>query len=164
VRSALFALAMALALLVSHGAQAATLSLVLAGESFDGFPVVEVRCAGQNLDRAVLTEAVDIRTGQRLRDVDPQSVAQSFEISIPEGSLETSASIELHFINDDWGGPGTNLIRSVFILSAALDGRPVALADIGLRNELGPVTPVRLWRGMVPLRDGGIFAVLPARR
>lgn len=152
---------LAIVLVWTTGAVAGSLTLVLTGETFDEPPVLELKSEGRLIARVSLTSALDTRTGRRLGDADPADFSQSFTFDLSATPIDPLQPLELHFLNDKWLGNDTGIDRNVFLMSADFDGVPIPIEAIDLHSDAGPVTPRRMWRGMIPLRNSSLFAVIP---
>ena len=144
-----------------HAVHAAdsTLVLVLGGEAYDGPPKFQVEFAGEAIGEGTVAAAIDTaETGRFADQKDKTPYVQSFTFSIPEAVFRPDGQVTVKFLNEAYGGAGSNRDRNLFLASVTLNGRAVTAS--GLSTEAGdkPVANDMLGEFVV-IADGSRNAV-----
>ena len=107
-----------------HLAQAAdsTLVLVMGGEAYDGPPKFEVDFAGKVIGEGTVAAAIDTAEAGRFADQkDKTPYVQSFTFEIPEEAFKPDGPVTIKFLNEAYGGEGSNRDRNLFLASVTLN-------------------------------------------
>ncbi len=136
LRAAVFTLVAALA----GGAIAAPgqLVLVIAGEAYDGPPKFEVSFNGAVLGQGTVETAIDTANGGRFADAAEQTThQQTFEFAIPEEAFSPGGEVRVRFLNEAFGGEGSNRDRNLFIQSLTVNGLQVPAPKLATVSSAG---------------------------
>lgn len=159
--------AMLLALMWSslpYAAQAAdsTLVLVMGGEAYDGPPKFEVDFAGRVIGEGTVAAAIDTAEAGRFADQkDKTPYVQSFTFAIPEDAFKPDGPVTVKFLNEAYGGEGSNRDRNLFLASVTLNGRAITASGLSTEEGRRPVANEMLGEFLV-IPDGSKNAVSDA--
>ena len=159
--------AMALALMCTGlplASQAAdsTLVLVLGGEAYDGPPKFEVDFAGKVLGEGTVAAAIDTAEMGRFADQkDKTPYVQSFTFAIPEDAFRPDGPVTIKFLNEAYGGEGSNRDRNLFLASVTLNGRAITASGLSTQAGRKPIANEMLGEFLV-IPDGTKNAVSEA--
>jgi hypothetical protein len=96
-----------------------TLVLVMGGEAYDGPPKFEVDFAGTVLGEGTVAAAIDTAEAGRFADQkDKTPFVQSFTFAIPEGAFRPDGPVTIRFLNEAYGGEGSDRDRNLFLASS----------------------------------------------
>ena len=108
-------------------AQDSVLTLVLAGEAFDGPPAFSVTFNGQVIGQGAVETAIDTTTkGPLVSDGKVNAEPQKFSIPIPAEVFDPHATLEISFTNDKYSDVGKVSDRNLYIVSADINGRTIS--------------------------------------
>jgi outer membrane protein OmpA-like peptidoglycan-associated protein len=128
------------------------LVLVIGGEAYDGPPKFEVDFAGKPIGEGTVAAAIDTAEIGRFADQkDKSPYVQSFTFAIPQDAFKPDGSVTIKFLNEAYGGEGSDRDRNLFLASVSLNGR--AITASGLSTHEG--------RQSVPNEMLGEFLVIP---
>jgi outer membrane protein OmpA-like peptidoglycan-associated protein len=147
-----------------HVAQAAdsTLVLVMGGEAYDGPPKFEVEFAGKVLGEGTVAAAIDTAEVGRFADQkDKTPYVQSFTFAIPADSFKSDGPVTIKFLNEAYGGEGSNRDRNLFLASVTLNGRAITASGLSTQAGRKPVGNEMLGEFLV-IPDGSKNAVSEA--
>lgn len=114
-------------------AQEATLQVTLAGESYNGAPEFIVSFEDTVVGKGIVSDAIDTVTVGRLSQQDDWGpYSQKFTFTVPKDVLDPFGSFSFALTNDDWGGPGSNQDRNLYLLNAVIDGKLFNVKDFKL--------------------------------
>jgi outer membrane protein OmpA-like peptidoglycan-associated protein len=147
-----------------HVAQAAdsTLVVVMGGEAYDGPPKFEVEFAGKVLGEGTVAAAIDTAEVGRFADQkDKTPYVQSFTFAIPADSFKSDGPVTIKFLNEAYGGEGSNRDRNLFLASVTLNGRAITASGLSTQAGRKPVGNEMLGEFLV-IPDGSKNAVSEA--
>lgn len=159
--------AMSLALMCTglpYAAHAAdsTLVLVMGGEAYDGPPRFEVDFAGKPIGEGTVAAAIDTAEAGRFADQkDKTPYVQSFTFAIPEEAFKPDGPVTVRFLNEAYGGEGSNRDRNLFLASVTLNGRAITASGLSTEEGRRPVANEMLGEFLV-IPDGSKNAVSEA--
>ncbi len=159
--------AMSLALMCTglpYAAHAAdsTLVLVMGGEAYDGPPRFEVDFAGKPIGEGTVAAAIDTAEAGRFADQkDKTPYVQSFTFAIPEDAFKPDGPVTVRFLNEAYGGEGSNRDRNLFLASVTLNGRAITASGLSTKEGRRPVANEMLGEFLV-IPDGRKNAVSEA--
>ena len=147
-----------------YAAQAAdsTLVLVMGGEAYDGPPKFEVDFAGTVIGEGTVAAAIDTAEAGRFADQkDKTPYVQSFTFAIPENAFKPDGPVTIKFLNEAYGGEGSNRDRNLFLASVTLNGRAITASGLSTEEGRRPVANEMLGEFLV-IPDGSKNAVSDA--
>ena len=145
-------------------AQAAdsTLVLVMGGEAYDGPPKFEVDFAGKVLGEGTVAAAIDTAQAGRFADQkDKTPYVQSFTFAIPADRFKSNGAVTIKFLNEAYGGEGSNRDRNLFLASVTLNGRAITASGLSTQAGHRPIANEMLGEFLV-IPDGTKNAVSEA--
>jgi outer membrane protein OmpA-like peptidoglycan-associated protein len=143
-------------------AQDGTLVLTIAGEAYDGDPRFAVSFAGKELGEGVIDTAIDTANVGRFANADkPADYVGEFRFAIPEAAYKSGGEIRVSFLNEAYGGPGSNRDRNLFIASATVNGVDFPAAAFVTRSSAG-LQPNAMLGAYLVINDGSADAILAA--
>lgn len=129
-----------------------TLVVVLGGEAYDGPPKFSVDFGGKPVGEGTVAAAIDTAGAGRFADAaDKTPYIQTFTFSVPEAQFAADGEVRIKFLNEAYGGDGSNRDRTLYVASVSVNGRAVTAS--GLVSEAKS--------GAVPNDMLGEFLVLP---
>lgn len=140
-----------------------TLVVVVGGEAYDGPPKFEVAFAGKVLGEGTVAAAIDTAEAGRFADqADKTPYIQSFTFSIPEGTFKPDGLVTIKFLNEAYGGAGSDRDRNLFLASVTLNGRAITASGLSTRDGRQPVSNEMLGEFVV-MADGtkNVVSVAP---
>ncbi len=144
-----------------HVTQAAdsTLVLVMGGEAYDGPPKFAVDFAGTVLGEGTVAAAIDTAEAGRFADqADKTPFIQSFTFAVPETAFRPDGDVTIRFLNEAYGGDGSERDRNLFLASVTLNGRAITASGLSTREGTRPVANQMLGEFLV-IPDGTKNAV-----
>jgi outer membrane protein OmpA-like peptidoglycan-associated protein len=112
-------------------AQSHTLNLIVGGEAYDGPPKFEVSFNGQVLGEGVVDSAIDTASAGRFADAVVKSAyLQTFSFTIPDDAFAADGEVRLRFLNEAYGGDGSNRDRNLYLASVSVNGREVPAVEL----------------------------------
>lgn len=136
-----------------------TLQVIVGGEAYDGPPRFEVTFDGKVLGEAVVNAAIDTVSAGRFADAaDKSPYVQSFAFAVPEDVFKPGGVVRVRFINEAYGGDGSNHDRNIYLAAVAVNGRAVTLSGFGTQGTSADTSNETLGEFLV-LRDGNVEAV-----
>lgn len=139
---------------VAAFAAPSTLVLVIAGEAYDGAPRFEVSFDGAALGEGLVDAAIDTATAGRFAEAnDKTPYVQIFQFEIPEAQFVADGDIRIRFLNEAYGGDGSNRDRNLYLASASLNGRMVPAMEF-VTTSGGGVEPNAMLGEYLVLFDG----------
>lgn len=136
-----------------------TLVLVMAGEAYDGPPKFEVDFDGKPLGEGSVAAAIDTaRAGRFAAAADKTQYIQSFSFAVPEAVFRPDGEVRIKFLNEAFGGPGSDHDRTLYLASVSLNGRAVTASGLSTETPAGPRSNQTLGEFLV-LLDGTTDAV-----
>ncbi len=127
----LLAMWMVSALTVPALAADSTLTLVMGGEAYDGPPKFAVSLDGKPIGEGTVAAAIDTATAGRFADAaDKTPYVQSFTFKVPEAAFAADGDVVIEFLNEAYGGPGSDRDRTLFLASVSLNGRAVTASGL----------------------------------
>lgn len=139
-----------------------TLVLVMGGEAYNGPPKFEVDFAGKPLGEGTVAAAIDTGTIGRFADAaDKTAYVQSFTFAIPDGAFDADGRVAIKFLNEAYGGDGSNRDRNLYLASITLNGRAVTASGLVSEVNGGTVDNHMLGEFLV-IPNGNVTAVAPA--
>lgn len=122
-------------------AQSHTLDLVVGGEAYDGPPKFEVSFNGTVLGEGTVDSAIDTASAGRFADaVVKAAYLQTFSFPIPDDAFAPDGEVRLRFLNEAYGGDGSNRDRNLYLASVSVNGREVPGTELKTMagSALGP--------------------------
>ena len=144
-----------------YAAQAAdsTLVLVMGGEAYDGPPKFEVDFAGSVLGEGTVAAAIDTAEAGRFADQkDKTPYVQSFTFAIPQAVFKSDGPVTIKFLNEAYGGEGSNRDRNLFLASVSINGRAITASGLSTQAGVKPIANEMLGEFLV-ISDGTRNAV-----
>lgn len=139
-----------------------TLVLVMGGEAYDGPPRFEVDFAGKPIGEGTVAAAIDTAEAGRFADQkDKTPYVQSFTFAIPEEAFKPDGPVTVRFLNEAYGGEGSNRDRNLFLASVTLNGRAITASGLSTEEGRRPVANEMLGEFLV-IPDGSKNAVSEA--
>lgn len=136
-----------------------TLQLIVGGEAYDGAPRLEVSFDGKVLGQAVVSAAIDtVSTGRFADAADKSAYVQSFDFTVPEDVFKPGGVVRVRFLNEAYGGDGSNHDRNLYLAAVAVNGRAVTLSGLSTQGTSASTANETLGEFLV-LRDGNVEAV-----
>ena len=100
------------------------LVLVMGGEAYDGPPKFQVEFDGKSLGEGTVAAAIDTTKAGRFADArDKTPYVQTFTFAVPEAAFNADGTVKVKFLNEAYGGDGSNRDRNLYVASVALNGR-----------------------------------------
>jgi outer membrane protein OmpA-like peptidoglycan-associated protein len=147
---------------VAAWAADSTLTLVIGGEAYDGPPKFAVEFDGKTLGEGSVAAAIDTATSGRFADAaDKTPYVQSFTFTIPEASFNPDGQVTIKFLNEAYGGEGSDRDRNLFLASVTLNGRAVTASGLSSWTGRQSVASEMLGEFLV-IPDGNTNAVSEA--
>lgn len=139
-----------------------TLVLVMGGEAYDGPPKFDVAFNGESLGEGTVAAAIDTGTAGRFADAaDKTPYVQSFTFTIPEASFRPDGQVVVKFLNEAYGGEGSEHDRNLFLASVSLNGRTVTSSGLSSWSGRQNVASEMLGEFLV-IPDGNTHAISEA--
>lgn len=139
-----------------------TLVLVMGGEAYDGAPKFEVDFAGKPLGEGTVAAAIDTAIIGRFADAaDKTAYIQTFTFAVPEAAFDAEGRIAIRFLNEAYGGDGSNRDRTLYLASVTLNGRAVTASGLVSEAKGGTIDNTLLGEFLV-IPDGNVTAIAPA--
>ncbi len=136
-----------------------TLVLVIGGEAYDGPPKFAVTFDGIPLGEGAVAAAIDTASVGRFADAtDKTPYVQSFTFMIPQDLFRPEGSVGVRFINEAYGGDGSNRDRNLYVASVTVNGRAVTASGLLTRSR-GKLAPNAMLGEFLVLVDGNAEAV-----
>ncbi len=146
---------------VAHAADS-TLVLVMGGEAYDGPPRFEVDFAGKVLGEGTVAAAIDTAAAGRFADQkDKIPYVQTFSFTVPEAAFRPDGPVTIKFLNEAYGGEGSERDRNLFLASVSLNGRAITASGLSTQSDRKPVANEMLGEFLV-IPDGTKNAVSEA--
>jgi outer membrane protein OmpA-like peptidoglycan-associated protein len=142
---------------------AATLTLVVGGEAFNGPPEFSVTFDGKPVGHGKVDKAIDTATTGRFADAtDKKQYTQSFDFTIPDAVFRPNGVVAVSLANEAHDPSDGRKNRELFIRSVAINGQTVGAAAMSMRSGLG-VEPTATLGGYLVVSKAGISGIaLPA--
>jgi outer membrane protein OmpA-like peptidoglycan-associated protein len=138
-----------------------TLVLVMGGEAYDGPPKFAVDFDGTPLGEGTVAAAIDTATGRFADAEDKTPYVQTFTFAVPDDAFAADGTVSIRFLNEAYGGDGSNRDRNLYLASVTLNGR--AITASGLISEAkGGTIDNRMLGEFLVLSDGNVTAIAPA--
>jgi outer membrane protein OmpA-like peptidoglycan-associated protein len=135
------------------------LQLIVGGEAYDGPPKFEVSFDGKVIGEASVEAAIDTASVGRFAEAgDKAEYVQSFDFAIPEDVFTPRGEVRIRFVNEAYGGDGSNRDRNLYLASVAVNGRAVTLSGLSTQGTTAAVKNETLGEFLV-LRDGNAEGV-----
>lgn len=154
----------AAALLVMIGGAFAQnrLTLVMGGEAYDGPPKFEVWFDGALLGEGTVDAAIDTATvGRFAQTMVKAPYIQSFDFDIPDGVFNEGGEVRVKFLNEAYGGDGSNRDRNLYLASIAINGREVPATAMTTQGAAG-LEPSAILGDFLVIFDGTADGVAAA--
>ncbi|MEO7222163.1 MAG: carbohydrate-binding domain-containing protein [Devosia sp.] len=146
---------------VAHAADS-NLVVVMGGEAYDGPPKFEVDFAGKVLGEGSVAAAIDTAEAGRFADQkDKTPYVQTFTFAIPEDAFRPDGPVTIRFLNEAYGGEGSDRDRNLFLASVSLNGRAITASGLSTRDGKQPIANEMLGEFLV-IADGNRNAVSEA--
>jgi outer membrane protein OmpA-like peptidoglycan-associated protein len=165
MRSGAAALAAAVILLpIAAAAESSRLSVIVGGEAYDGPPRFEVTFDGQVLGHGIVDAAIDTAKAGRFADAaDKTPYVQNFTFEIPEFVFKPDGEVRVRFINEAYGGDGSDRDRNLYVAAITVNGGAVTVSGLVTATAQG-FRPNQLVGEFLVLEDGNEEGVSPAPR
>ena len=145
----------------SAGAQAqdSIVTVVLAGEAYDGPPAFAVTFNGAVVGQGVVDKAIDtIAKGRIVAHGAMQGPAESFTFRVPSKEFDPHAELRIALTNDKFDEVNKVGDRNLYVVSASVNGREIQGPDF-VRRFGDSRSPLPLILGMVPLPRNADLAI-----
>ena len=143
-------------------AESSRLQVIVGGEAYDGPPRFEVSFAGQGLGEAAVESAIDTVSDGRFADADnKRDYLQNFEFEIPEAAFRPAGEVRLRFVNEAYGGEGSNRDRNLYVAAISVNGQAVTVSGLTTEGKDGRRENTLVGEFLV-LLDGTVEAVSAA--
>ena len=152
------------ALLVDAGVALAAdkLTLVIGGEAYDGPPKFEVWFDGERLGEGVVDAAIDTATTGRFATTTVKApYIESFDFDIPDAVFNAGGEVRVRFLNEAYGGDGSNRDRNLYLASVAINGLEVPATEMTTQSQAG-IEPSAILGDFLVLFDGTADGVAAA--
>ena len=143
-------------------AQSNTLDLIIGGEAYDGPPKFEVSFNGAVLGEGTVESAIDTASAGRFADAVVKSAyLQTFSFPIPDAAFAAGGEVRVRFLNEAYGGEGSNRDRNLYLATVSVNGREVP--GVELRTMAGTaLEPNAILGEYLVIFDGTADAVAAA--
>ncbi|MEO8756257.1 MAG: carbohydrate-binding domain-containing protein [Devosia sp.] len=119
-------------------AKDSTLVLVMGGEAYDGPPKFEEEFDGKPLGEGAIAAAIDTARAGRFADVaDKTKYVQSFTFAVPGDVFRPNGDVRIKFLNEAYGGEGSNHDRNLYLASVTVNGRAVTASGLRTKADEG---------------------------
>ena len=131
-----------------------TLVLIMGGEAYDGPPRFEVDFDGKPLGEGTVAAAIDTASVGRFADAkDKTPYVQTFTFTVPEAVFRPEGDVTIKFLNEAYGGDGSDRDRNLYLASVSLNGRAVTASGLTTLKD-GASLPNQMLGEFVLLPDG----------
>src|SRR5687768_428199 len=114
------------------------LTLVVGGEAYDGPPKFEVWFDGALVGEGTVDAAIDTATvGRFAQTMVKAPYIQSFDFDIPEGVFNAGGEVRIRFLNEAYGGDGSNRDRNLYLASVGINGLEVPATSMTTQSSAG---------------------------
>lgn len=138
------------------------LAIVMGGEAYDGPPRFEVLFDGQTLGEGVVETAIDTATAGRFADATVKApYLQTFEFAIPDAVFNAGGEVRIRFLNEAYGGDGSNRDRNLYVATVAINGVEVPARAMITRSAAG-IEPSAILGDFLVIFDGTADAIVRA--
>lgn len=111
------------------------ISVVAAGEAFDGPPVFEISIGNSVIGHETLSKAIDtVSVGRIYQSADPDQYLERFEFKIPDAKFHADQPVSVSLVNDKFTAEGWGHDRNVFVRSIEVNGDVVRTGDLRMMN------------------------------
>jgi len=115
-----------------------TLTLVVAGEGFDGPPKFTVSFDGKPLGESAVASAIDTSKDGRFADaVDKAKYTQTFSFKITDEAFKPDGAVAIKLTNEAHGAAGSKDDRELYVQSVAINGNTVPGPKLAMRSSVG---------------------------
>ena len=119
-------------------AESSRLSLIIAGEAYDGPPRFEVTFDGTPLGEGVVARAIDTATVGRFADAaDRTPFIEHVVFEIPDYLFKNDAEVRVRLTNEAFGGPGSDRDRNLFLSTVSVNGGAVTVSGLVTATDQG---------------------------
>lgn len=117
-----------------------TLVVVIGGEAYDGPPKFEVDFGGKPIGEGTVAAAIDTAEAGRFADAkDKMPFVQSFTFGVPEAQFMADGEVRIRFLNEAYGGDGSNRDRNLYVASVSVNGRAITASGLVSEARSGEV-------------------------
>ena len=143
-------------------AKDSTLVLVMGGEAYDGPPKFEVEFGGRPLGEGSVAAAIDTAKAGRFADAaDKTQYVQSFTFTVPGDVFTPEGDVRIRFLNEAYGGAGSNRDRNLYLASVSINGRAVTASGL-ITQAKSDTSPNEMLGEFLVIPDGTHDAVSKA--
>jgi len=143
-------------------AKDSTLVLVMGGEAYDGPPRFEVEFGGKPLGEGSVAAAIDTSKAGRFADAkDKTQFVQSFTFNVPEDVFTPDGDVRIKFLNEAYGGVGSNRDRNLYLASVSINGRAVTASGL-ITQAKSDLVPSQMLGEFLVIADGTRDAISKA--
>lgn len=136
-----------------------SLVVVMGGEAYDGPPKFEIDFDGKPLGEGAVAAAIDTaKDGRFAAAADKTRYVQSFTFSVPQTVFRPDGKVSIKFLNEAYGGDGSNRDRTLYLASVTLNGRAVTVSGLTTESASGVVKNDLLGEFLI-IPDGNRIAV-----
>lgn len=140
-------------------AAGSSVQLVIGGEAYDGPPKFEVSFDGKVIGEGTVEAAIDTASIGRFADAtDKADYVEAFSFAIPAEIFTPKGEVRVRFLNEAYGGDGSNRDRNLYLASVAVNGRAVTLSGLTTQGTTAGARNETLGEFLV-LRDGNVEGV-----
>jgi hypothetical protein len=128
--------ATASAMAVSQAAFAESrISILVAGEAYEGMPSFEVSLGGKVVGKGTLTRAIDtVKVGRLFFNPEPESYLETFDFTIDDADFDPDGTLSVSFVNDKFLKEKWGYDRNLFIRSIEVNGTVVRSGQLRLTD------------------------------
>lgn len=136
-----------------------SLVVVMGGEAYDGPPKFEIDFDGKPVGEGTVAAAIDTaKAGRFAAATDKARYVQSFTFVVPDALFRPEGEISIKFLNEAYGGDGSNRDRTLYLASVTLNGRAVTVSGLTTETASGVVKNEVLGEFLI-IPDGNHVAV-----
>ena len=135
------------------------LSILVAGEAYEGAPVFEVRMGDKVIGRGELAGAIDtVKDGLLFCSSEPDAYLERFDFDIDAKDFDVNAPVEVALVNDKFLEEKWGYDRNLFVRSIEVNGTVVRSGNLKLSDGTEPLD-VHYQAGLLPVYHQNHMAV-----
>lgn len=110
-------------------------SILVAGEAYEGMPSFEVSLGGKVIGKGTLTRAIDtFKDGRLFFNPEPESYLETFDFTVDDADFDPQATLSVAFVNDKFKKEKWGYDRNLFIRSIEVNGTVVRSGQLRLTD------------------------------
>lgn len=127
------------------------ITIIMAGEAYDGFPAFEVSLDNKVVGHGKLSKAIDtVATGRLFQSPEPTSYLEHFQFVVPAELEQPNAQISVALINDKFTPEGHGHDRNLFVHSVEVNGTAIRAGQLRMMSG-GKEQPTVYQAGLMPV-------------